>query len=102
MVSNLVILFVAVFSVTARHTQSAGFSGLVLSYALSLNQTLNWLVRMTAELESEIVCVERINEYSKLEQEASVRPPYSLTGNPLCGGTLCNAVMAGLLSVAQA
>lgn len=34
-----------------------------------VTQTLNWLVRMTSELETNIVAVERVSEYSKLENE---------------------------------
>ncbi|VDP98821.1 unnamed protein product [Trichobilharzia regenti] len=70
LVGNLVILAVAILSVSAQGYLSAGFSGLVITYALSLNQTLNWLVRMFSELETNIVCVERIHEYSSIEQEA--------------------------------
>ncbi|CAH8607404.1 unnamed protein product [Heterobilharzia americana] len=70
LVGNLVILVVAILSVSAQGFLSAGFSGLVITYALSLNQTLNWLVRMFSELETNIVCVERIHEYSSIEQEA--------------------------------
>ncbi|KAA0191897.1 Multidrug resistance-associated protein 1 [Fasciolopsis buskii] len=69
-VGNFVVLFVALFAVSARGHMSAGFTGLVISYALNLNQSLNWLVRMMADLENDIVCVERIDEYSRIEQEA--------------------------------
>lgn len=37
--------------------------------ALQVTQTLNWLVRMTSELETNIVAVERVIEYSKIENE---------------------------------
>ncbi|CAL8085482.1 unnamed protein product [Calicophoron daubneyi] len=69
-VGNMVIISVALFAVSSRDRLTAGFSGLVISYALNLNQSLNWFVRMTADLESNIVCVERIDEYSKVTQEA--------------------------------
>ncbi|KAF5402962.1 hypothetical protein PHET_03006 [Paragonimus heterotremus] len=82
MVGNLLILSVAIFCVFTRGQLSAGFSGLVISYALNLNQSLNWLVRMTAELENNLVCVERIDEYANIEQEAAwevaeCKPPSS-------------------------
>ncbi|KAH9589496.1 Multidrug resistance-associated protein 1, variant 2 [Schistosoma haematobium] len=70
LVGNSVILAVAILSVVAQGYLSAGFSGLVITYALNLNQTLNWLVRMFSELETNIVCIERIHEYSSIEQEA--------------------------------
>ncbi len=70
-VGNLLTFMVAVTAVAARDTMTAGFAGLVVSHSLNLTQTLNWLVRMSAELESNIVCVERIKEYSELPLEVS-------------------------------
>lgn len=42
-----------------------------MSYALQITQTLNWLVRMTSDVETNIVAVERIKEYGEVEQEAA-------------------------------
>uniref|UniRef100_A0A336KSQ1 ABC-type glutathione-S-conjugate transporter n=1 Tax=Culicoides sonorensis TaxID=179676 RepID=A0A336KSQ1_CULSO len=73
MVGNLIIFFAALFAVLGRDSTDplkAGLVGLSLSYALSITQTLNWLVRMTSELETNIVAVERIKEYGELPQEA--------------------------------
>ncbi|SCU86268.1 LANO_0C07338g1_1 [Lachancea nothofagi CBS 11611] len=47
-----------------------GMIGLSLSYALQITQSLNWIVRMTVEVETNIVSVERIKEYSNLKSEA--------------------------------
>ena len=45
--------------------------GLVITYSLSITQLLNWLVRMFSDLETNIVAVERIKEYSTgIESEA--------------------------------
>ena len=49
---------------------SAGLVGLSVSYALQVTQSLNWIVRMTVEVETNIVSVERILEYSQLTPEA--------------------------------
>ena len=49
---------------------TAGMVGLALSYALQITQTLNWIVRMTVEVETNIVSVERIKEYADLKSEA--------------------------------
>ena len=43
--------------------------GLIVSYAMNITQVLSWQVRMISELETNLVSVERINEYSKNEQE---------------------------------
>ena len=44
----------------ARDSISPGLVGLSISYALSVTQTLNWLVRMASEVETNIVAVERL------------------------------------------
>ncbi len=49
---------------------SGGSAGLVLSSALMLTGMIQWGVRQSAELESQMTAVERIIEYSKLEEEA--------------------------------
>lgn len=49
---------------------NAGVVGLMLSYALSTTQTLNWIVRSATEVETNIVSVERVQEYIDLPSEA--------------------------------
>lgn len=49
--------------------QFAGLAGLSISLALSITQSLNWSVRMASDLESQMVSVERISEYSSMDQE---------------------------------
>lgn len=49
---------------------SAGWVGLSVSYSLLITQALNWIVRMAVEVETNIVSVERIMEYSQLTPEA--------------------------------
>ncbi|XP_072760187.1 multidrug resistance-associated protein 1 isoform X6 [Anoplolepis gracilipes] len=70
MVGNLIIFFAALFAVLSRDTMSSGLVGLSVSYALQITQTLNWLVRMTSDVETNIVAVERIKEYGDTTQEA--------------------------------
>ena len=50
---------------------SPGNAGLSISYALTITATLNLLVRGSTDLESNIVSVERIIEYTKIAQEAN-------------------------------
>ncbi|XP_063818327.1 ATP-binding cassette sub-family C member 2 [Pseudophryne corroboree] len=69
-VGNLTVFFAALFAVLARGTVDSGIVGLSISSALNITQTLNWLVRMTSELETNIVAVERVDEYIKVENEA--------------------------------
>nr|CAH7765033.1 unnamed protein product [Callosobruchus chinensis] len=70
MIGNLIIFFAALFSVLGGDT-AAGQVGLSIAYALQITQTLNWLVRMTSDVETNIVAVERIKEYAEAPQEAA-------------------------------
>ena len=72
---NFIILSAATFAVTYRDILQPGIVGLLLTYALSVTQMLNWFVRMTSEMESNVVSVERISEYCELVSEKEwVRP----------------------------
>ncbi|XP_049715652.1 ATP-binding cassette sub-family C member 3 isoform X2 [Elephas maximus indicus] len=86
-VGTCVVLFAAFFAVTGRSSLSPGLVGLSVSYALQVTFALNWMVRMMSDLESNIVAVERVKEYTKTETEApwvveGSRPP---EGWPLHG-----------------
>ncbi|XP_028983418.1 canalicular multispecific organic anion transporter 1 [Betta splendens] len=76
---TLVVFFAALFAVISRHSIDSSLVGLSISYALNVTQTLNWLVRMTSELETNIVAVERVSEYAEIQNEAEwktdTRPP---------------------------
>lgn len=55
----LIVLFASLFAVLARGTISPAIVGLSISYALQISQVLSFLVRMTAEVETNIVAIER-------------------------------------------
>ncbi|XP_042886660.1 multidrug resistance-associated protein 1-like isoform X6 [Penaeus japonicus] len=76
-IGNILTFSAALFAVMSRGTISGGIVGLSVSYALSVTQALNWLVRMTSDVETNIVAVERIKEYTETEQEA----PWEIQGN---------------------
>ncbi|QQP42045.1 Uncharacterized protein FKW44_016589, partial [Caligus rogercresseyi] len=71
---NLLVLFAALFSVTSKGSIDPGMVGLSLSYSLSITSILNMLVRVSTDVETNMVSVERINEYESIPQEA----PYDL------------------------
>ncbi|XP_070288640.1 ATP-binding cassette sub-family C member 2 [Myotis yumanensis] len=79
LVGNLIVFFSSLMIVIFKINLSGEVVGFVLSNALNITQTLNWLVRMTSEVETNIVAVERINEYINVENEApwvtEKRPP---------------------------
>ena len=69
-VGNIIIFSSALLAVLGKDTLTPGLVGLSVSYALSVTQTLNWLVRMTSEVETNVVAAERLKEYSETKQEA--------------------------------
>jgi ATP-binding cassette, subfamily C (CFTR/MRP), member 1 len=82
-IGAFVILAAASFSIISVAHKSGltpGFVGLAMSYALQITTALNWIVRQTVEVETNIVAVERILEYARLPSEApeiipDSRPP---------------------------
>jgi ABC-type multidrug transport system fused ATPase/permease subunit len=72
----------SIISVANRTGLSAGMVGLAMSYALQITTSLNWIVRQSVEVETNIVSVERVLEYARLPSEAPEiihknRPPVS-------------------------
>uniref|UniRef100_A0A1A9WKS6 ABC-type xenobiotic transporter n=1 Tax=Glossina brevipalpis TaxID=37001 RepID=A0A1A9WKS6_9MUSC len=67
-------------SVTAAHAINPGLVGLAISYALSITSLLGGVLNAIAETEQELVAVERLYQYLKLDSEdrseALVNPPF--------------------------
>ncbi|KAI6219243.1 Multidrug resistance protein mrp-7 [Aphelenchoides besseyi] len=78
LLGNLVTFFAALFAALSHEfgfVSSAGLVGLSVSYALNITETMNFAgrskVRQVSELETNIVSVERLKEYSEVDSEAS-------------------------------
>ncbi|XP_063232793.1 LOW QUALITY PROTEIN: multidrug resistance-associated protein 1-like [Bacillus rossius redtenbacheri] len=67
---NLIIFAASLFAVLGRESVDPGLVGLSISYSLQVTGTLNWLVRMATDVETNIVAVERLKEYADCKQEA--------------------------------
>lgn len=98
-IGTLIVTFAALFAVLGRahyihHNNStdtsseednsalltyAGLAGLSISLALSITQSLNWTVRMASDMESQMISVERVQSYTRIDQEQA----HYLTSDPL-------------------
>lgn len=75
LIGNVLVFCAAMLVVLGRGTLSPGVVGLIISYALSITVLLNWVVRMTSDLETNIVAIERIKEYTSTPTEAEWEIP---------------------------
>uniref|UniRef100_M4BJZ7 Uncharacterized protein n=1 Tax=Hyaloperonospora arabidopsidis (strain Emoy2) TaxID=559515 RepID=M4BJZ7_HYAAE len=50
----------------------AGLAGVSLTYAFNVTQSLNWSVRMLSQLQTQMVSVERIKNYTMMDMEAEL------------------------------
>ncbi|XP_014273818.1 multidrug resistance-associated protein 1 [Halyomorpha halys] len=71
MIGNVIVFFSALVTVINKDSQSPGVVGLTISYALQMTLILDWIVGTAAEVETNIVAIERIKEYSETPQEAA-------------------------------
>eukprot|EP00897_Mesotaenium_endlicherianum_P000582 jgi/Mesen1/10524/ME000083S10028 len=73
-------VFATGFFCVATRSLDAAFAGLALTNAFSITSYMSWMVRMNAEIETEMNSVERVLEYTQLPPEAPTvvercRPP---------------------------
>ncbi|XP_023209486.1 canalicular multispecific organic anion transporter 2-like [Centruroides sculpturatus] len=74
-----IVFFSALFAVLTKNDLNPGIVGLSVSYALTITANLNMLVRASADVETNIVSVERCLEYSGINTEA---PRYNKSTKP--------------------
>lgn len=69
-IGSFVVLAAALFAVLDRDSVNEAMVGLSITYALQLSNFMSFLVRNMTEVETNIVAVERVEEYSDRPQEA--------------------------------
>jgi ABC-type multidrug transport system fused ATPase/permease subunit len=69
-IGNVITFGAAMFAILQKGAISSSEVGFVITNSLNVTQVLNWLVRMTSDVETNIVAVERISEYQQVPQEA--------------------------------
>lgn len=68
---SVLIFVVAIFGVGTRTSITPSETGLILSYILTIQGAMSWMVRQIAEVENDMNSVERVLHYANnLEQEA--------------------------------
>ncbi|XP_069457987.1 ATP-binding cassette sub-family C member 4-like isoform X1 [Ovis canadensis] len=72
------IYFVDFGSLLLAQSLNIGQVGLILSYALNVMVVFPWCIRLSVEVENMMISVERVIEYTELEQEA----PWELEFHP--------------------
>jgi ATP-binding cassette subfamily C (CFTR/MRP) protein 1 len=70
-VGAFIVLFACFFAILARDDIGEATVGLSISYALQISAVLSYFVMIATEVESNIVSVERVEEYADLPQEAA-------------------------------
>ncbi|KAF9428970.1 hypothetical protein BGZ76_001983 [Entomortierella beljakovae] len=75
----VIIWIISITFVMARYTIDPATAGLAMSFALTITQDINYIVRVYCELQNRLVCVERLNEYIDLPTEAPEILPLPLT-----------------------
>ncbi|XP_054157394.1 ATP-binding cassette sub-family C member 2-like [Oppia nitens] len=60
----------ALLIVLQKDNISPGLAGFVLMYTFTMVNNISWFLKMTAELETQMVSVERVREYSQLNSES--------------------------------
>ncbi|XP_014278687.1 multidrug resistance-associated protein 1 [Halyomorpha halys] len=75
LIGGFIVFLATLFAIISKDYLSPGIVGLSITYTMQVTMMLQMLVVMAAEVEANIVAVERIEEYSKTPQEA----PWNLT-----------------------
>ncbi|XP_063443601.1 multidrug resistance-associated protein 1-like isoform X2 [Mytilus trossulus] len=67
---SIIVLCVCLLVVVNKDDISPGIVGLAITYALNVTNCIEWLVKLTTNAETNIISLERIQEYSETPTEA--------------------------------
>ncbi|CAG2109121.1 unnamed protein product [Medioppia subpectinata] len=70
-VGLLITFSTALIVVFERNSMTPGVAGFILVYSVDVINSISWALRMASDLETNMVSVERVREYSELETERS-------------------------------
>ncbi|KAL7026259.1 hypothetical protein ACKWTF_013819 [Chironomus riparius] len=68
-----IVMFACLFAILARDTIGEAMVGLSISYAIQIAAVLSYFVMIATEVETNIIAVERVEEYAELPQEAPLK-----------------------------
>ncbi|XP_048239473.1 ATP-binding cassette sub-family C member 2-like [Haliotis rufescens] len=74
-IGNIIVFAASLFAVMSRDTLSGGLVGLSISYAIEITVNLNLMVQLVSGVETQIVSVERVKEYTEIDSEAAWNVP---------------------------
>ncbi|KAG1678459.1 Multidrug resistance-associated protein 1 [Nymphon striatum] len=69
-IGSVMVFFTALFAALAKESLDPAVAGLTVNYASSITLTIYFLVRTASIVESNVVSIERLLEYTNLPQEA--------------------------------
>ena len=80
-ISSVVLLITSMIIIYTKDKVDIGVAGLVLNYLILINDSVTWTVRCAVDVETQMICVERVREYINLPSEAPWENDYKLDKN---------------------
>ena len=87
-IGSIITFSIALVVVLEREHMTQGLAGFVLNYSVEMIANISWALQKVSDLETQMVSVERVREYSELDSEANwestdeLRPNHNWPLNP--------------------
>lgn len=72
-ISAIVLIAIVILAVILRNTIDVGLIGYAIVYTMTLSGLMQWTVRQSAEVETQMTSIERISTYSNMPSEPGYR-----------------------------